>query len=161
MTTTDKVLERYRRALIAEARAALTEIIERWGPLQRIVIAGTGGRNFLNLKFLDLSMQPIKSILNPSFITHGNATGADKLLGFWARSNSVGERALPITKADWERFRKAAGPRRNQAILDSQPRPHAVVAMPGGSGTADMVCRSRQQGFPVIDTEEIWNGCLD
>ena len=42
-------------------------------------------------------------------------------------------------------------------LLDSFPRPNVVVAMPEGLGTGDMICRSNQQGFPVLDVEEILN----
>lgn len=141
----------FQSALLAEARrvAALLE------PGAGVVVVGTGGRDFANYGFLCACMDLLRRELDIRFVSHGDAKGADRMFGLWARSRRIAERKLPITRGDWDSRGKSAGPRRNQALLDSFPRPDIVVAMPGGTGTADMICRSNQQGFPVIDTEEI------
>ncbi len=51
-------------------------------------------------------------------------------------------------KADWDKHGKAAGPIRNQQMLN-EGKPDLVVAFPGGRGTADMVRRARKAGVPV------------
>jgi len=53
-------------------------------------------------------------------------------------------------KADWHLHGKAAGPKRNQRMLD-HGRPKRVIAFPGGKGTADMVDRARVAGVDVIE----------
>jgi hypothetical protein len=52
-------------------------------------------------------------------------------------------------KPDWKRHGPAAGPMRNQRMLDWGP--DLVVAFAGGKGTADMVRRARAAGVDVIE----------
>ena len=71
-------------------------------------------------------------------IISGHARGADKLGERFAKVN---ECKLLIFPADWGKHGKAAGPIRNQQMLD-EGKPDLVVAFPGGNGTADMIKRS-------------------
>lgn len=61
--------------------------------------------------------------------------------------------------ADWKKHKKAAGPIRNQLMLDSEIE-HIeeclLVAFPGGKGTADMVRRAMRFGIEVEDIK--YNG---
>lgn len=54
--------------------------------------------------------------------------------------------------ADWNRYGKAAGPIRNQQMLDVG-KPDMVLAFPGGRGTADMVRRAKDAGIRVVEVE--------
>lgn len=85
--------------------------------------------------------------LCPSEVIQGGARGADRLALDWANSRLI--RSQTFT-ADWERHGKGAGPIRNQTMID-QGRPDAVLAFPGGRGTADMVRRARAAGVRVIE----------
>lgn len=85
--------------------------------------------------------------VNPEWVIHGNARGADTLAADWARSRNRRVIACP---ANWARDGKRAGPIRNQNMLGQQP--DLVIAFPGGRGTADMVQRARKAG---IDVREI------
>lgn len=78
-------------------------------------------------------------------IISGGARGADTLAIDWAVVNWC-----PFTeyKADWDKYKKAAGFIRNQQMLD-EGKPDLVVAFPGGAGTADMVRRAKKAGIPV------------
>jgi hypothetical protein len=78
-------------------------------------------------------------------LIQGGARGADECARDWARDSKVKCVTVP---ADWYTHGKAAGPIRNQRMLDDF-KPDLVVAFPGGSGTADMVRRSRKAGIPV------------
>jgi hypothetical protein len=80
-------------------------------------------------------------------IIHGAARGADTLADQWAVVNWVKIEEYP---ADWDKLGGAAGPIRNQRMLD-EGKPDVVVAFPGGRGTADMVRRSRAAGVRVIE----------
>lgn len=77
-------------------------------------------------------------------VIHGAASGADSLGSAWARNRGIEEVPFP---ADWTQGR-AAGPIRNQRMLDDG-KPDAVIAFPGGQGTADMVRRAEAAGVPV------------
>lgn len=102
-----------------------------------------GGRDFDDMDCVQchLDGQPI------SLIIHGGARGADKLASDYAFMMGIEEKCFP---ADWKRHGKAAGPIRNQQMMD-EGRPDLVVAFPGGVGTADMVWRAKSAKIPVIE----------
>lgn len=106
-----------------------------------------GGRDFanesavINFLFRIDDERPITSII------HGGAKGADELAGRTAQLLQI---PCTVFKANWERDGKAAGPIRNQRMLD-EGKPNLVVAFPGGKGTADMVRRARAKGVEVIE----------
>ncbi len=78
-------------------------------------------------------------------LIHGAAPGADSLAGEWANHRKV--LCMPYP-ADWSKHGRAAGPIRNQRMLD-EGRPHLVIAFPGGKGTADMIKKAEGAGIPV------------
>jgi len=78
-------------------------------------------------------------------LIHGAARGADTLAGEWTVAKAVPVEVYP---AQWDVDGKAAGPRRNARML-AEGRPGAVLAFPGGAGTADMVAKARAAGVPV------------
>ena len=80
-------------------------------------------------------------------IISGMARGADQLAIDWAIVNWTQFKGYP---ADWKTNGKAAGPIRNQQMLDEE-KPHLIVAFPGGRGTADMVNRAKAQGYNVME----------
>lgn len=84
---------------------------------------------------------------NNIHIINGKAPGADALSTDWAIVNWV-----PFTeyRADWEKHGRAAGPIRNQQMID-EGKPDKVLAFPGGRGTADIVARARTAGIEVIE----------
>lgn len=84
---------------------------------------------------------------NPiDLLIHGNAKGADQLADEWAIGKCDTSTFLPA----WEEHGKAAGPMRNQRMLD-EGKPALVIAFPGGRGTADMVNRSKSAGVRVVE----------
>jgi hypothetical protein len=79
-------------------------------------------------------------------LIEGGAHGADRLAAEWAAAaHSV---SLVTFPARWQEHGKAAGPIRNQQMLD-EGKPDLVLAFPGGRGTADMVSRARRAGVLV------------
>lgn len=60
---------------------------------------------------------------------------------------AVSEEPYP---ADWVRLGRAAGPVRNQLMIE-QGKPDLVVAFPGNFGTADCVRRAKAAGVPVME----------
>ncbi|HEY5864772.1 MAG TPA: SLOG family protein [Candidatus Tectomicrobia bacterium] len=82
----------------------------------------------------------------------GGASGADSSAEWWAKARGV---PCVVTHADWATHGKAAGPIRNATMLASLKRTApgteiAVIAFPGGRGTADMIQRAESAGMRVI-----------
>lgn len=105
----------------------------------------TGGRDFSDYSLLFEVMDQIHSLRPIMVVMHGAARGADSLAGAWARDRGI---VVEQYLAKWAEHGKAAGPIRNQQMLDASP--DMVVAFPGGSGTADMVRRARAAGVTVM-----------
>jgi predicted Rossmann-fold nucleotide-binding protein len=105
-----------------------------------------GGRNYRNWSAVAESLQRIHATTPIDVLIHGCAKGADALAARWAYLVGVRERGFG---ADWETHGRAAGPIRNQAMLD-EGKPDLVVAFPGGAGTADMVRRAAAAGITVM-----------
>jgi hypothetical protein len=112
-----------------------------------------GGRNYSKVKFAYDTLDEIHNTDCGGAITtiiQGGATGADTIARLWASRKGIPNKEF---KADWKIYGKAAGALRNQKMLD-EGRPDLVVAFPGGSGTADMVARTRKAGIPLRIIEE-------
>ena len=75
--------------------------------------------------------------------------GADLLAVYWARAHNV--RCL-IVEPDWDKYGRAAGPRRNSEMLKKSP--DMVIAFPGGDGTADTVRKAINLGIPVKNIDD-------
>lgn len=104
-----------------------------------------GGRDYDNKIGVFSILGATHDTLGIQTVIHGNARGADSLAYDWARENGV--EVIPCP-ADWEIHGKAAGPVRNQKMI--QYKPDLVIAFPGGKGTKDMVDKAKREGIPVI-----------
>lgn len=104
-----------------------------------------GGRDFDDRGLLEEELTYLMCEHEITAIIHGAARGADSLAGEFARDYLIQEIRFP---ADWKKDGKAAGPIRNQRMLD-EGKPDFVVAFPGGTGTADMVKRAMAAGIKV------------
>lgn len=82
-------------------------------------------------------------------VIHGGCRGADEGAGEWAKSENI---PVVVCKADWKKHGKAAGPIRNQQMLDIH-KPDYVIALPGGKGTENMIRLAEGAGVPVIKAE--------
>jgi hypothetical protein len=89
------------------------------------------------------------SALTIERVIHGGARGADDAAGQWAESEGV---PVTVYRAQWEKHGNAAGPLRNQKMIE-EGKPDVVVALPGGRGTADMVRRAKDAGVKVIEVQ--------
>lgn len=112
--------------------------------LQRVIVCG--GRDYANRALL-FEVLDTAHAANPfEALIHGNAKGADQLADEWAAERGV--KTLTFAPL-WEEHGKAAGPMRNQKMLDTG-KPHMVIAFPGGKGTADMIQKATVAGVPVV-----------
>lgn len=106
-----------------------------------------GGREYRNRTWLYLVLDTLHSERRILRLITGGSRGADHLAEQWATENRVFNARYV---ADWKQHGRAAGPIRNQRMLDEE-RPNVVVAFPGGRGTADMVARAKAANVEVIE----------
>ncbi len=110
-----------------------------------------GGRNFDDQEMFGHAMGDLVRLKGvPKKIIHGACSGADKMGDSFAEKFALEMQRFPVRKADWKARGLAAGPIRNQQMID-EGKPDLVVAFPGGSGTADVVTRARQAGIDVAE----------
>ncbi len=115
----------------------------------RILICG--GRDFCDWDVLSEALEPYR--YQGDFWIFGDAKGADCLAKAWVKTiyrDRFWENHCKEYKADWATHGKAAGPIRNQQMLD-EGKPDLVIAFPGGKGTAHMVKIAKEAGVKVIE----------
>ena len=117
--------------------------------MMRVLVCG--GRNFNDALTLGSWLGGIHGRQGIAVLIEGGARGAD----FMARRFAEWK-GIPVVTfdADWKTHGKAAGPIRNQRMIE-EGKPDLVVAFEGGSGTADMVRRARAAGVEVLSATKI------
>lgn len=90
-------------------------------------------------------------------LIHGDAKGADQAAAATVENESIA--TIEAYPADWDTHGKAAGPIRNQQMLD-EGKPDLVLAfvdkpLADSRGTADMVRRAKQAGVPTYVIEKV------
>jgi hypothetical protein len=104
-----------------------------------------GGRDFSDTERAYKVLDRLHRAHGIDVVIEGDARGADRIAGYWARRNRVDNLKFP---ADWGAHGRAAGPIRNGKML-AEGKPDMVLAFPGGPGTADMLRRAREAGLPI------------
>lgn len=116
---------------------------------RRILVCG--GRDFNDRAVMASALSPYRTNrpteASELILIVGGAPGADTLAEEWADVFGIRKR---VFLADWKAHGRAAGPIRNQRMLN-EGRPDLVLAFPGGRGTADMVRRARSAGVQVVE----------
>lgn len=133
-----------------------------------MIVVVTGGRDFRDAAKIYTRLDELHAQYPITELVHGDANGVDRLCGQWARDRSVSCRAMPArwddfstepivrrTRADGTPYNAAAGSVRNQAMLDTEPRPTYGIRFPGGKGTADMAARMAKARLIVWDLSMI------
>lgn len=81
-------------------------------------------------------------------IIHGDCpTGADRFAAEWARVQFVAEEPHP---ANWDTYGKAAGPVRNQQMVERGADICLAFPLVQSRGTRDCMRRARAAGIPVV-----------
>jgi hypothetical protein len=111
-----------------------------------MIVLVCGGRDFTDADYLFQTLDDLHRQDPITTVVHGAARGVDTLAEDWAISRAIAVRDYP---ADWDTYGKAAGPIRNQQMLD-HGMPDYVVAFPGGRGTQDMIDRAMLKGLQVV-----------
>lgn len=120
--------------------------------MARILV--TGSRHLKDSQILSETLDGVLESLKrfrPSdevTLVHGGAQGADALAAMWAS-----ERMLDIERheADWHKHKRAAGPIRNQKMVDSGADICVAFLADDSVGTADCIKRAIKAGIPVVE----------
>lgn len=102
---------------------------------RKIIVCG--GRDFDATPVQKLWLKETFHELSGDWVVSGGAPGADLLGEEFARHFAI---PLMVFTADWREFGNVAGPKRNERMARIA---NAVIAFPGGRGTADMVRRAK------------------
>ena len=79
-------------------------------------------------------------------VVHGGAAGADRLAGKLADEWGMNVEVHP---AEWDKHGKAAGPIRNQKMVDLGADVCLAFPLPGGRGTQHCMGAASKAGIPV------------
>lgn len=107
-----------------------------------------GDREWSDAAMIEATLAELYEMDPGLTIIEGRARGADQMAGRYADVEGIAHERYP---PEWERYRRGAGPKRNQQMLDSGV--DLVIAfhddLSQSAGTADMVRRARNAGVPV------------
>lgn len=111
-----------------------------------------GGRDYKDLQTLYTVLDQVHAENPVTCLVNGGYRGADKLSSRWAE-----QRNIPFVEvhANWEKYGREAGPKRNTKMLNQHPDTVAVIAFPGGDGTADMVRKAIAGNKPVVSVRMV------
>ncbi|MEE0264018.1 MAG: DUF2493 domain-containing protein [Acutalibacteraceae bacterium] len=115
-------------------------------PIKRIVIAGC--RDYNNYteakKYIDECISDIKKD-NTIIILSGGSNGADKIGERYAKENDF---QIELFLADWKRFGKSAGPKRNKLMAEATD--YVICFWDGKSrGTKSMIEYAQMYDKPL------------
>jgi hypothetical protein len=109
----------------------------------------TGDRNWKDESSICSVIDMFAEIYPDLEVIHGGANGADSIAGDLAEFREI---KVLVFRADWSKYGRAAGPIRNQQMLD-EAKPNMVYAfhpdLKNSRGTLDMVKRARKANLPV------------
>lgn len=109
-------------------------------------VAITGGRNYHPTAEDRDSLQRLLEYLSADAVNVGDCpTGVDKWVRSWCEA---GDLEVHVFEAEWERFGKGAGPRRNALMMELSDY---LIAFPGGRGTASCKAEARRLRKRVYD----------
>jgi len=110
----------------------------------RILVCG--GRDFTDTAYARRVLDHLRKRTGFDVLIEGDARGADRIAGYWARKNRITNLKYP---ADWTTYGRAAGSIRNEQML-REGKPDLVLAFPGNRGTNDMVQKALAAGVEVL-----------
>lgn len=121
----------------------------------RIIVCG--GRGFDDREAMYRDLDAFRAEHGISFLIEGGQVSRDTATlrkwgaDFWAKCwrETRGVPGISV-RPDWILHGRAAGPIRNQRMIDEQ-RPDALLCAPGGRGTADMRRRALKANLPVFE----------
>lgn len=108
-----------------------------------------GDRNWRDRDFIYKELDKLAKEISIDCIIEGDARGADRIAGYWARRNRILNLKFP---ADWHTLGRKAGPLRNIQMLD-EGKPDLVLAfhddIDNSKGTKHMITIAQERNIPV------------
>jgi len=107
-----------------------------------------GSRSFNNYPLLRSVLNDYHRKFLINILIHGNAEGADKLAGRWARENTIMQ---VIHNPEWKKYGKAAGVFRNSQMVEACDK--GIAFWDGKSrGTKDSIQKLKEAGklFKIV-----------
>lgn len=110
----------------------------------RVVIAGS--RTITDLS--EVKAAVAKANFDISVVISGGASGVDKLAEEYALAHGLDLEIYPVTREDWARYGRSAGPRRNAEMIRNAD---GLIAIWDGSspGTESTIKLARRKGIPI------------
>ncbi len=112
---------------------------------QQIKLAIIGGRDFTNYEYMKNSLAKLAQEITIIQVVSGGARGADSLGEQWANEQNI---PINIFPAQWEKYGRSAGFRRNKDIINNCDM---VAAFWDGQsrGTENSIQLAKEQRKPV------------
>jgi len=114
-----------------------------------MILLVCGGRDYNNRDLVERVLTDLLNVHGVDVLIEGSAAGADTLAFHWATARGI---PVATVKPLWHKHGKAAGMRRNYAMI--KLKPDLVVAFPGGKGTANMVLLAKKNNIRVLEIAE-------
>lgn len=118
--------------------------------VEKLKVLVCGDRNWTNR---DSIAKRLRQLPRHTEVIHGGARGADMIAGDEAFKLGLTVHVFP---ADWDKYGRAAGPIRNQIMIDQKP--NLVIAfhsnIKNSRGTADTIRRAKAADIPVYIVTE-------
>lgn len=114
-----------------------------------MIVIVAGSRTFLDYSFLSRKLDHLFSRCTEEIeFASGRAHGTDRLGERYANEHSLKIHLFPVTPADWEKYGKSAGYRRNKEMAQFAD---ALAAFWDGKsrGTKHMIDLAREYGLRV------------
>lgn len=105
----------------------------------------SGSRSFSNAAVVCYHLQAALSKQPGLVIICGGCRGLDRLAMAWAARHQV---PCLVVAAQWQRYGRAAGPRRNAFML-SMAQGLLAFPLPGGRGTQGTIAMASRLGLPI------------
>ena len=110
-------------------------------------VAFTGGADYNDHQRIYAVLDKVHGHLPNMILMHGaTPTGAERIAACWARDRDVPQDPY---RPDWNRHKKAAPFKRNDAMLDACPR--GVVVFPGTGIQDNLADKARKMGIRIWD----------
>jgi hypothetical protein len=120
----------------------------------RVIVCGSRGG--LSYPFVAQGLGTFdREVKHIDHVIVGSFRGVDREAHTWAVNH---ERVVTVVSAAWSELKEAAGPLRNERMA-YQFNPSAVLAFPGGPGTANMKKVARLLGLPLyhyVSEQSLW-----
>jgi YspA, cpYpsA-related SLOG family len=112
----------------------------------------TGSRHWKNRRFVNTVLDAIGEAYGYGqlVVVHGHCpTGADRFADDWAAANRARGVVVERHPADWTNLGRAAGPVRNEEMVQTHPDLTLAFLTPDSRGTKDCVRRAEREGLRV------------